>query len=82
MTTFTLLCIISLFVLGLAQNVSRGRSAKCFFPKRLTVDVTLSGLGNRLLALTSAAFMAYGMNRVLELRWVCRYDLLFILFLN
>ena len=39
------------------------------FKKRIIVDVSQSGLGNRLLALTSASVLAAALDTVLELKW-------------
>ena len=42
---------------------------KCPLKKRIILDVSKSGLGNRLLALVSASVLAASMDRVLELKW-------------
>lgn len=42
---------------------------QCVAKKRLVVDLNLSGLGNRMLALVSASLLAIMMDRVLEIDW-------------
>lgn len=77
--------VVGLLFLGdtlprtIAQSLrTANATSSCFYAKKIILDVnkcgsdeetTCIGLGNRILALTSAAMMAAGMNRVLQLQW-------------
>lgn len=52
-----------------AAPTQDGFLGNCEFKKRIIVDVSQSGLGNRLLSLTSAAVLAAALDSVLELKW-------------
>lgn len=52
-----------------AHRISSNDSNPCITKKRIVVDVSRSGLGNRILALTSAIMLSILMDRTLELQW-------------
>ena len=71
---FVLLLVISSFSTekkGQYERVNIFRKGKstCENKKKIIVDVDTSGLGNRLLGLTSSAMLATALNRVIFLRW-------------
>ena len=49
--------------------ISSGEEPSCFTKKKIILDVGRSGLGNRLVAIASAAILSIMMNRVLQLVW-------------
>ena len=63
------ICLILVCVLGaLSSSYSRG-GVSCFTKKKIVLDVGKSGLGNRLVAIASAAILAMMTSRVLQLVW-------------
>ena len=44
-------------------------NSDCVFKKKIILNLGVSGLGNRMIALASAAFLAIRMDRVLEIIW-------------